>query len=292
MATAAAFAITEHLKLVKAPVTAPVVTRYVSPVCGCATSRATVSVKFRRPTVVTVTIVDAHAHTVATLASNQSVPRGRSKWAWDGRTDAGTRAPDGVYRPEISLAHRAYLLGVDRITVDTTVPKVLSASTRGVLIIGGKKGLRIHYAFSEPANALVYLHGQRVVLGRPTRPRDEVRWSGRRAGRVLRPGRYVLTLAARDAAGNETPPSGRQRLVVVLRYIAVAKKRIAVGAAAHFTVEVRTAAARYTWRFAGRRGTAHRKLLHLRAPSRRGKYRLVVAENGHAATVLVIVGRK
>jgi hypothetical protein len=292
VATAAAFAITEHLKLIKAPITAPVVTRYISPVCGCATSRATVSIKFRQPTVVTVTIVDSHTRTVATLATDQSVPRGRTKWTWKGQTDAGTRAPDGVYRPVIGLPHRPYLLGVDRITVDTTAPKVLSATTRGALIIGGKKGLPIRYVFSEAANALVYLGGRRVVLGRPTRPRNEVRWSGKRAGRLLRPGRYVLTLVARDAAGNETPPSERKRLVVVLRAIAVAETRIAVRPGARFTVRVRTAAPKYTWRFAGRRGSAHRKLLHLRAPSRHGKFRLLVAEGGHAASALVIVGRK
>ncbi len=291
VASAAAFAITEHLKLIKSPVYAPMVTRYISPVCGCLTERATVSLKFRRRTVVTVTIVDARQHTIATLTSQQSVPRGQRTWTWDGRTDGGARVPDGTYRPEVALPHRTYLLSVDRVTVDTTVPKVLSASVHRTLIIGGKKGVPIHYVFSQAANALVYLGRQQVVLGHPTRTHDKVRWSGRRAGRILGVGRYVLTVAARDAAGNETPPGDRKRVVVLLRYIEVAQTRIHVGAGKHFSVGIRTAASKYSWRFAGKRGTGHGKVLRLRAPSRHGRFRLVVTEQGHSASAIVSVGR-
>jgi len=292
VATAAAFAITEHLKLIKRPVYAPMVTRYVSPVCGCATAHATVSLKFRRRTVVTVSIVDAHRHTIATLASGQSVPRGQRTWTWDGRTDGGARAPDGTYLPEVALPHRTYLLSVDRVTVDTTVPKVLSASVHRTLIIGGKKGVPIHYVFSQDANALVYLGRTQVVLGHPTRTHDKVRWSGRRGGRILGAGRYVLTVAARDAAGNETPPSERKRVVVVLRYIEVAQPHIHARAGSHFTVGIRTAASKFSWRFAGKHGSGHGKVLHLRAPSRHGKFRLVVTEHGHSASAIVSVGRR
>ena len=116
VATAAAFAITEHLKLEKSPITGPQVTRYFSPVCGCATARARVSIKFRSATVVTVSIVDVHGRSVATLASEQSVSRGRRSWTWDGRSASGVRAPDGVYRPEIALPHKTYLLGVPEAT--------------------------------------------------------------------------------------------------------------------------------------------------------------------------------
>jgi hypothetical protein len=292
VASAAAFAITEHLKLIKSPVYAPQVTRYVSPICGCATDRATISVKFRRRTVVTVRIVDAHQRPLATLVSQRSVPRGQGTWTWDGRTAGGARVPDGTYRPEIVLPHRTYLLSVDRITVDTTAPRVLSAGVSRTLIIGGKKGVPIHYVFSQAANALVYLGRQQVVLGHPTRAHDKVRWSGRRAGRLLGAGRYVLTVAARDAAGNETPPSGRKRVVVLLRYIEVAQTRIHVGAGAHFTVGIRTAAPKFSWRFAGKHGTGHGKTLHVRAPSRHGKFRLVVTEQGHSASAIVSVGRR
>lgn len=289
VATAAAFAITEHLKLKKSPVYAPVVSKYISPVCGCATDRATVSVKFRRASVVTVTIVDARQNPVATLASQQSVPRGRTKWYWNGRTDSGARAPDGVYRPEIALPHRTYLLGVDRITLDTGRPKVLSASVDRALIVGGKKGVPIHYVFSEPAHALVYLGSTQIVLGHPSRARDMVRWNGRRSGLQLPAGRYVLKIAARDDAGNE---GFGKRVVVLVRYIEVVETRIAVSAGSRFTVDIRTAAPKFSWRFAGKHGSGRGKKLQLRAPSKRGRYRLVVSERGHSASALVLVSRK
>ena len=70
---------------------------------------------------------------------------------------------------------------------------------------------------------------------------------------------------------------------------------IHVGPGVRFAVKVRTAAPQYTWRFAGEHGTAKTgktKLLHLRAPGRRGRYRLVVSEHGHSASATVIVGGK
>jgi hypothetical protein len=60
---------------------------------------------------------------------------------------------------------------------------------------------------------------------------------------------------------------------------------------ARFTVGVATAAPKYAWRLAGKHGTGRGKVLRLRAPSRRGKYRLVVKEGHHATSAIVNVGR-
>jgi hypothetical protein len=57
-------------------------------------------------------------------------------------------------------------------------------------------------------------------------------------------------------------------------------------------VHVETAAKRYTWRLGHRHGTHRRRILHVRAPSTPGTYRLVVSENGHAATAVVRVRAK
>ena len=59
-----------------------------------------------------------------------------------------------------------------------------------------------------------------------------------------------------------------------------------------FTVRVRTGANAYTWRFAGSHGRGTNKLLHLRAPSTRGRYRLVVSAHGHSTSATVIVRRR
>ena len=56
-----------------------------------------------------------------------------------------------------------------------------------------------------------------------------------------------------------------------------------------FTVHVKTAAKRYTWRLGQRHGSQRGKVLRLRAPTTPGTYRLVVAENGQATTAVVRV---
>src|SRR5205085_6971611 len=137
----------------------------------------------------------------------------------------------------------------------------------GMLIAGGHHGIRIRYDFGEKAHVSVYLRGRRVIKGRPIRPRDKVKWNGTVGGKTLPPGRYVLEVAAVDAAGNETPPAGRKRIVVRIRYIDVGDSSVHVRPGASFTVKVRTAAPQYTWRFSGAHGTGKpgkKKLLHLR----------------------------
>lgn len=297
MATAAAFVITEHLKLIKSPIYGPQVTRLISPVCGCTTAKATISVQLRHADRLTVTIVNAARQTVATLVTGERERKGRVSFpAWDGRTDAGARAPDGVYRPEIYLADarkKILLPPSDRIIVDTTRPKVVAASVEHpVFSPAGGHTVAIHYTFSEAAHAVVYLNGQRLIRGRATRPRYKVNWTGNVFGSTVRAGRYVLSVGAIDPAGNATPASQRKDVVVIVRYIALARGRIHVAAGARFAVGVETGAARYTWTLAGRHGTARGKLLHLRAPTRRGSYRLVVSEDGHSTSGTVIVGHR
>jgi len=293
--TAAAFAITEHLKLIKSPIAGTRVSKVLSPVCQCADSRATIQVRLRRKDRVTVTIFDDKGQKVATIASKAEVPRQTpTPFFWDGRTATGTAAPDGVYRPEIHLvgARHTFLLP-NRIVLDTTVPKVLSASAgNGVLSPGSGRSLAIRYAFSERANAVVYLGGRQIIRGRPTQERDKVKWAGKVDGRPLAAGTYVLSVGARDAAGNETPATERKTVRVVVRYIDVAPRVVSVKPGARFAVHVETKAPRYTWRLGGRHGAKRRKILRLHAPTTQGTYRLFVTEQGHTAIALVRVTAK
>jgi flagellar hook assembly protein FlgD len=294
LATAAAFAITEHLKLIKSPIYGTRVTKAFSPVCHCATAKAKISFKLRRADVVTVAIVTTGRDPVATVRSAVSEQAGRVTFFWYGRTDAGAVAPDGQYQPQVTLANaRRSITMPNKITVDTTAPKVVSASDgAGVLTTGGHHTIVILYDFSQRAHAAVFVGGERVILGRSSRPRDGVKWDGKRDGRTLPPGRYVLEIAAVDDAGNVTLPADRKQVVVRIRSIVLSVTSIRVAAGAHFTVGVHTGAPTYTWRLAGRNGTGHKDLLRLRAPSTTGRYRLVVSEGGHSATALVIVKRK
>jgi hypothetical protein len=293
--TAAAFAITEHLKLIKSPIAGTRVSKVLSPVCDCSNRRALIRIRLRHADRVTVTIFDQAGHKVATVASKAEVPRRTpTPFYWYGRTAAGTTAPDGVYRPEIHLvgARHTFLLP-NRIVLDTTVPKVLSASAgNGVMFPGSGRSLAIRYAFSQRAHAVVYLGGRQIIRGRPMRERDEVKWPGKVDGRPLVAGTYVLSVGARDAAGNETPAADRKSVRVIIRYIDVAPRVVSVRSGARFTVRVDTKAPRYTWRLGGRHGARRAKLLRLRAPTTSGTYRLFVAERGHTSIALVRVRPK
>jgi len=297
VATAAAFAITEHLKLIRAPIYGTLVSKVFSPICHCSTSTAAIRFRLRHSDQVTVTIVNSHHHRVATVDSRfHMVARHAHSFAWDGRTSSGQLAPDGVYYPWVHLehGHHTYKL-INRITLDTKVPGVLSASgEKAVLFAGPGRSIAIRYVLSEPAHAVVYLGNQPLVVGRPTRTHNRIKWGGTmpQSGQAVPEGRYVLSIAARDDAGNETPRSARKHVTVVVRYIDLVPRRIAVRAGKGLTVRVRTDASRYRWRLGGQRGLRRGRLLHLRAPTTPGTYRLVVTERGHSATALVRVRPK
>ena len=297
VATAAAFAITEHLKLIKSPVYGAVVSKFVAPTCECDTSKASIRIRLRHDDRVRLTIVDSENHPVATIARAAKVPKKRPRtFFWDGHVEDGTLAPDGAYRPEIHLANaRKTILFplVDQIFVDTKTPQVLSATAaQDVLFGGSKRAVAIRYALSEQANVVVYLGRHRIIRGRPIRAHAAVKWAGTFGGKPLRAGTYVLSVGALDLAGNETPASERKDVAVVLRYVELASRRISVRAGARFSVGVETRASRYTWRLGRLHGAGHGKLLRLRAPARHGTYRLVVAEHGHRATAVVKVRKK
>lgn len=291
MATAAAFAITEHLKLEKSPLSGSVVLKSFAPGCHCATSNATIRVKLRHPDRVTVTIVDSAARPVATLASLRLRAHQPHVFAWDGRTQAGEIAPDGIYHLSVHLQHaRRTFRFTNPITLDTKPPQVHFAhAAKTVLLAGPGRTVAIRYAFSEPAHALVYLGSHLVIRGRRTRTHDKVKWAGTLGGRSLPAGTYILSVGAQDVPGNVTPAAQRKDVTVIVRYVQLSPARLTVGAGKRLTVHVKTAAKRYTWRLGQRHGSHRGKILHLRAPTTPGTYRLVVTENGHATTAAVRV---
>jgi hypothetical protein len=196
-ATAVAFATTERQKLEKTPFAVLHVERYLSP----RHSASTIDLRFRRPHLITLQLVDANERVVGTLAREHRVERGRVQFQWRGR---GIR--DGVYRPKLTLDDgREFTLPTD-ITVDSTAPTATLVSYRPhVVRRRGKPEVRIAYRVSEPAHVLVFANGKRDVLGGAKSLQFAVNWQVRRNGRRLRPGRYRLQLAAVDLAGNVGP---------------------------------------------------------------------------------------
>jgi hypothetical protein len=291
VATSAAFAITEHLKLIKSALYGPEVSKYLSPVCDCSTRVARIQFRLRHPDRVTVTIVDADGNEVREIRSGVALPaKQKDHFLWDGTTDDGTRVPDGVYYPQIHLEHSRHTFQLaNKIIVDTKSPTVRAKVARPLLFVGPGRSVAIRYAFSEPAHAVVYLDGRRIIVGRRSRPHFKVKWAGTLGGRPLRPGRYVLSVGAQDVAGNETPASEREDVTVVVRYVELTPERLTVRSGGRVKVRVKTSAKRYTWRLGHQHGARRARVLRLRAPTTPGTYRLVVTENGHATTATVRV---
>ena len=291
-ATAAAFAITEHLKLVKSPIGGIRVSKYLAPGCGCENGKATTSVKLRHAETVTVRILDSRNRTVATLATARPEPKGRASFPWDGRTDLGRVAPDGRYWPEIALTHRTFLLP-DAINVDTKPPLVRTVTAAPPVISPGSTGaanhLRLHYRLSEQAHLILWHGPRRLLRTRATRTSGKTTWDGRTAHVPWKAGTYTLTVGAVDLAGNVTPPGERKQIEVTIRYVAIGRHVIRVRAGRRFSVRVEAAAGAYTWSFARRHGTSRRPILRLRAPARSGRYRLIVAAAKHTTHAVVVV---
>jgi flagellar hook capping protein FlgD len=288
VATAAAFAITERLKLTKsALMPGTKISKAFSPLCGCQRGRANVRIVLRRPDTVTVAIVNSHRSEVATLAADEAHRRGEAKFQWDGRTDARTLAPDGSYRVRVHLASRHQTIVLPNvIRLDTHPPSFVDLTqNRDAFSPDGDRQadfLRLSYTLTKPAHIALYLGGRRILYTYRHPQRGSLTWKGTAHGHVLRPGQYTLEVGAVDLAGNRMPVEARARVHVRIRFIALASRRLVVRAGKPFEIGVSTDALRYHWKLGKRTGRNGGGVLRLRAPDRPGTYTLTVSERGHA----------
>jgi hypothetical protein len=295
VATAAAFAITERLKLTKSPLMPGTkVSKVFSPTCGCARAKANVRVRLRRADTVTVTVVDSRQREVALLADTLRVPRGFVTFRWDGKQPDGEVAPDGAYRVKVHLARQHQTIVLPNVTrLDTRPPEILSvAPNRPAFSPDGDNQadfVRLRYVLSKPAKLTLFFGGRRVLLTYRHPQRGSTSWRGLVGGRQLPPGRYTLEVGALDAAGNSTPAAQRQRVHVRIRYIDLAARRIVARAGKRFEIGVSTDAKRYRWQLGARKGRNGGAVLRLTAPTKRGTYTLTVTERGHVDRARVVV---
>jgi len=281
-ATAAAFVVTERLKLEPSPVTHVFVTKVFSPTCECETDLAVVGFRLRKAQRLTLSIVDTERNTIRTLVGPAKRRAGSFSATWDGRDTDGAVVADGVYRPLLHLRHRTILMP-NRLRVDTTPPRVRLRSLGPRVLEPGTR-LRVRYALDEPAQVYVFLNGRRVVLGRSTRQRWKVEWPARG-----RPGVYHVTVAARDVAGNL---SDATRPIAVVIPLSVATTSVRVAPGRLLAVRIVPAGHRaYHWRLAKREGLSSARRLVLRAPGKAGRYALVIRQDGIARRVRVTVTR-
>jgi hypothetical protein len=292
IATAAAFAITEKLKLTKSAVYGTLVSPSLSPTCGCARGRARIFFKLRRADDITVSVLNAQKQEVALLAA-QHYPRGPLTLKWNGHDDAGVRAPDGTYHVEIHLSGQHQTIDLpNRIQLDTKPPLVVSVlENRQFFSPDGDHQadfIRLTYVLSKRAHLVVYLDGARVLYSQ-AHTKGSVLWHGTGPSGPLPPGAYTLEVGAIDLNGNTTPAASRQDVRVQIRYITLANTRIVARPGRAFEIGVSTDAKRYTWQLGRRHGIASSPLLRLPALTTRGRYTLTVGEHGYVSRAAVFV---
>jgi hypothetical protein len=284
--SAAAFAVTERLKLVRSPITHTQISKVVSPASG---RRAKVWFRVRKDDRLSLAIVNSEDKIVRALISSRNVRAGQKKYSWNGRGDDGKFVPDGTYKPRVHLAnaHRTILLP-NPIVVDTKPPHI--ALVRQNLTIVSPDGdarhdyLKVFFRTTEPARAVLFANGHRVVKVKSFKA-GSLQW-GRRNGMPTKPGIYRLYLRAIDQAGNSGP---RSRLFTVrIRFIEVGRHIIHARAGGKIVVPVSTDARFYTWRIGSRHGRVRLRRLVLAAGAP-GRYHLVVSARGHNARALVVV---
>jgi FlgD Ig-like domain len=291
-ATAAAFAVTERLKLERSPITGTRVDRLFSPVCECARDVAVISFVLRQPSKVTVDILDAGGRAVRTLVRDRDELRGRVSYTWDGRNEADRVVAEGRYRPRVRIEeHGRTIVLPNPIRVDTTAPRIRLSQVfpRVFSPDGDGRADRITatYEVDGIARPMMLVDGRRRVLGRFQPRGGRLAWFGRVNGRPVRPGTYEIRVRALDRAGNR---SRRTRAVPVrVRYVELARERIEVVAGRRFGVRVSTDADSYRWLFAGERGVGRADLLVLRAPEEPGTYTVYVTVGQWADKAEVVV---
>ena len=292
--TAAAFAVTEHLKLVRSPIFGTKVDNVFSPVCGCSTQKTRVRFALRRADRITLSIENGDHRVVRTIVADHAARRGSFRRYWDGRDESGAVVPDGVYKPRVHLAHQHRTIVLPNpITVDTKPPQVtvLSWIPRGRVLTPDRnfrhERLQVRYRLSEPAHVILYVGGKRRYRSRSQQLTGIARWFGRENGRGVRAGRYRVTLAARDIAGNLSRPVPVG--TVFVRYVRLPHRIYRAAAGTKFGTRVLTDSPGVRWRLGNRHGTGRRHLV-LRAPKQPGRYRLTVAVGDHKATAIVVVG--
>jgi hypothetical protein len=295
-ATALAFVVTESAKLEKSPIMGTKVTPLFSPdAVDPKLKNADVIFRLRTTERIEAWIQDSDGNRVRLLQAPRTFKRGtRLDLVWDGFTDSGIVVPDGVYMPVVKLlrSHRTIVLPSE-IRLDTKPPVITVRHPQYPIISPDGDGrhdtFTVPYRSSEHGNAILFVRGTQVEFTKCCKQVGELHWNGRLGvpPRPVRPGRYLLTVAARDEAGNESKPY--PFAIAQVRYITLARDRVVVPPGGKFFLRVSADTPTVHWTLHGRSGTQRTGTLRFTAPKSAGVYRLYVTAGMHAAKCTVVV---
>ncbi len=293
-ATAVAFALTEGAKTELSPIYKTSITKVFSPTCNCPTAQATIIFYLRKRQRIRVWMIH-NGKRVASIVGGKTFPKGKVSLVFPGLgLDGVSILPDGNYQPVIYLTgdHRTITLP-NVIQLDTTAPMVTSYSPKGFRHIspdhdGRNDKLLIHYTVNGPAHGVLLVNGRQAVYTRGKKLHGTMTWNGTIDHVLQPPGKYVLSIAAQDVAGNRSKPV--PFVVVQIHYISLGSKSYSAAPLHRFAVFVLTDAKDISWLFDRGRGTQRSHTLRLRAPRKPGTYQLFVTASGHTARATVTVG--
>lgn len=209
-ATFSAFFVAQELKSRPPVIEVTRITEHFSPNGDGRRDVNEISVVVKEGDEVTIGIVDADGDRVRRLASNMEArPYQPVRVEWDGRTDAGRRAPDGIYRLRVGLRRQGRSVIVQRaIDLDTTPPRPLVRVDEEQAIIsprGGPVDVRVRGAGRRAPRLSVWrtdvVPARRVTTLRGDR-RGTAQWDPTPSGGAAEPGVYLVEASTRDRAGN------------------------------------------------------------------------------------------
>ena len=223
VATFFAFFAAQRLKSAPTVANLRSISQHFSPNADDRGDVARIRLRVRRDDDVTVAMVDDLGTEVKRLATAvPATPDTPLRLSWDGSTDDGGVAPEGVYRVRVSLrkGNRAVTLGPG-VNLDLTAPRptVKVGGPEGGDWITGPVAGRIPFRVLVTSKRLP----TRVEVLRTdlTEPRAVARltlppgvregeWDGRADGRPAPPGTYQIVAFVRDQAGNVGPLGARR----------------------------------------------------------------------------------
>jgi len=281
VATATAFAVTEHLKLEDSPVINTTFAARFSPKLV----EERIGFRLRREEEISLDIADASGKVVKHAVGAGVFGQAYHEFAWDGRDDSGRIVPDGTYHVQLTLKDENRTIEFPRtITVDSTPPTIDVALKHQAFSPDGD-GRADHfdfiYRFGEPAWGILYVDGRRVGRTYRKKPTGRYPWYGK----DKKPGEYRLALGAQDLAGNQT---STREFLVRLRFVELLKRKFTPKGPT-LRVRVSTDAKTVTWKLGGRSGTGRPPLLRIPVPAQPGRYTLTVRANGHRTKGTVVV---
>jgi hypothetical protein len=311
-----AFFVAQRLKGAASVAEITHLTRYFSPNGDGRRDVDRITFKVEDPGRVTVTIVDRNGDRVRRLTDGIDARAQRPvNVVWDGRTDDGLRAPDGLYRLQVGLRRTGRTVIVaGSFNVDTTPPKPVILSVTPP-IAGPVPG-----AFEIRARGVGRRRAPRFrILRTDVSPVKEVArfrgragsrrgvWDGRIGGAPAPPGTYMVVVVVRDRSGNEgtapavlppVPGQIRGKPGITVRHITAQPplEPVRAGQRVAFFVDSRKRSYRWSVRRVGiahtiKKGSgAPGRTLAVRAPQGdSGAYLLQVRSGRYSASVPFLV---